>query len=219
MDKYKEFENISLDDLKYFFVSESIIVLNKLGVNNLSGLFKLYDEGNLASYFPVRNYNRILRSVKLLRCKYLDEDPSIDIDNKDIENNCDSLGLSIRAYTCIVRYFNNLLDNNNSFNLFDFIREPNSFEKLSNVRNLGRYATEEVYERVMIVINYYDKHKDDNKGIIEDGNEKETLEYYYGELKRLRDENARIDKEISIVMKKIEEMGLFESESKGRGNK
>ena len=212
MDKYKDFERINLIDLNNFFIPEAIRLLNNLGVNNLSELFRLYDEGNFSSYFPSRYYNHIFCGVKLLRCKFLDVDPLIDVENNDIVNICESLGISRLPYGCLIRQFNILSDN-----FFDFIKEPDSFEKLSTLRHMVPRNVEEVYERAIIVVNYYDKHKDDKKDIIDENSEKETLESLYAELKRLREENARIDKEIGVILGKIEEKKL--SDSKGRGNK
>lgn len=216
MDKYKEFESISIIDLGHFFIPEVIRAFNKVGINNLSQLFQLSDKGILDSNFPIRFYNHIFRGIKLLRCKYLDEDPLIDIKKKNIDSNCEYLGLTVRSYTCLRRYFRYVSDNSN-INLFDFIREPNSLDRLNKIRNMGEKSAKEVYERAMIVIDYYDRHKEDNKVVVNESNEKETLEYLYAELKRLREENARIDKEIGVILGKIEEKTL--KDSKGGINK
>lgn len=210
MDKYKEFESISMNELNSFFSFGAIELLQKMNVNNLSQLFQLSDKGILDSNFPIRFYNHIFRGIKLLRCKYLDEDPLIDIKKKNIDSNCEYLGLTVRSYTCLSRYFRYVSDNSN-INLFDFIREPNSFVKLHKIRNMGEKSAKEVYERAMIVIDYYDRHKEDNKVVVNESNEKETLEYLYVELKRLREENARIDKEIGVILGKIEEKTLKDS--------
>ena len=49
MDKYKEFENISIDDFKGLFYQTDINDLKKMNITNLAEIFKLYDNQSLMS--------------------------------------------------------------------------------------------------------------------------------------------------------------------------
>lgn len=219
MDKYKEFENISINDLGHFFVREEISELNKIGIINLSQLFKLYDDSNFSNDIKFNNfeqrmvYKKIFIGIKLLKCKYLDEDPLIDENIEDINIICLRLGLSKNSCNSLRRF----KIHEPNFNFFELMRESDALNKICKIRNIGEVFAKEIYERAIIVVNYHDKHKDDKKDIIDENSEKETLEYLYDELKKLREENARIEKEINIILGKIEEKTM--SDSKGGINK
>lgn len=211
MDKYKEFENISLSELRYFFHPLRIKVLNKIGVNNLSDFFQLSDNKLIDIFKDPYVAYRMLSAKKLLKCKYLDEDPLIDM-NSDNRKIYEMLGMGdFHGEFCDYLEKENL-------NIFEFVRKCSNDSlycatALKDLRIHSFRIYESLYPRAMIVIDYYDKHKDDSKIEVNEGNEKEILESLYAELKRLKEENARIDNQISVILQKIEEMGL--SESKG----
>ena len=91
----------------------------------------------------------------------------------------------------------------NAKELFRIMRSETPQLELENIRYLGDSGVREIMEKVKIVMDYHDKHK----------NQDESLEQLNAELQRLREEKRKIDEQTDIVLAKIQEKLM--SQSKG----
>ena len=190
--------NIKLEDLKEYFSGYAYYHLKKSNINTLEDLLDI--ENNRTIIFNNVNgtvYNEIKGTVSLLRCKYLEEDPHIDInsyevikwspeiDYPDKNNLLIKMGLSSKAYEKIV---NRILRNNedNEITVKDFFKqtkEDDFIDKISDIYGTNK-VTKELYLKCKILTDYYDNKKNKEKA--------NSLESLGEELKLLREERNPI---------------------------
>ena len=190
--------NIKLEDLKEYFSGYAYYHLKKYNINTLEDLLDI--ENNRTIIFNNVNgtvYNEIKGTVSLLRCKYLEEDPHIDInsyevikwspeiDYPDKNNLLIKMGLSSKAYEKIV---NRILRNNedNEITVKDFFKqtkEDDFIDKISDIYGTNK-VTKELYLKCKILTDYYDNKKNKEKA--------NSLESLGEELKLLREERNPI---------------------------
>lgn len=84
--KYDEFKDISLSNLSVYFSTPAQTALKKFNVNTLQDLFTIYDNEKYIEYFGTyKMYDEITNTIRLLRCKFLNETPIISIDDEPVE--------------------------------------------------------------------------------------------------------------------------------------
>jgi len=155
MDKrdYSQYKNIKLVDLKNFFSINALNLLGQYHVFTLEELFKSFEDEEflkLLQFNRTKSNFRILVEIngttKILRCKYLNEDPNIDFNNY-----VDSFGFSSRVARALTLYSNRDVSIED---LFDMAK-TNTFHKLINRREIGLAAIDEISNKIMIAYNYY----------------------------------------------------------------
>lgn len=185
-----DLKEITHTDLALYFTSASLKQIAKY-INNLEQLFALSKRPDFIGYFNTsRVYIEVINTIRLLRCKYLNEDPSIDIENTELplDELYKKLGLSSRSSNTLKRA--NFCKNPKEF--FNKIKET-SQEDLLRFRGLGKNTAIEIKIKADIVIDYYEKQK------------MEPNEYLKSELQRLKDERKAIDDQIDYTLTLMEE--------------
>lgn len=200
--RYKEYENISLQELKGCkFSYHAIVLLNTVNIYTLSDLFSKSDEPNFVDLlnssknnFTILLRNEILGTTKLLRCKYLNEEPHISFDapyNIDITSD---FGFTQRAINILNRggYTN--------MKLCEMIKQKNYY-KLLGLNQSGKVAVEEIESKTQIAYQYYQK----KSTIDKKADSLEELKELFIELDRLRKIELETLEKRKIVEDKIKE--------------
>ena len=197
---YSNYIDKSLKSISWFFSQTGLKHLEKYGITNLGKLFEFVDNPNFATLFSTSVvYREVKGTVKILKCKFLDEDPLIDESDEEIsiEDLSSMFGFTNRTANALSEAKINAKE------LFEIMRSETPQLELENIRYLGNSGVREIMEKVKIVMDYHDKHKDQD----------ESLEQLNAELQRLREEKRKIDEQTNIVLAKIQEKLI--SQSKG----
>lgn len=211
-------KNIELNTLN-IIEPNTLKIFKTFGINNLGELFDVQDTPAFREYceeyinkhtyyeFCISLYNRnIINTIRLLRCKYLDEAPLIEIDDEqmDINELFDLLAFSGRTSRALIR--SHIFSGINAKEYFKIIQNNNIKRILFKVRNLGKESIFEIIEKTNIIIDYYKRHS--NEKVQDEDNE---IEYLKNELQRLREESEKIDVQIDTIIEKIQEKTLNQS--------
>lgn len=203
----QEIKNININNLSIYF---SIPALKQ--ITNLGELFVRGKTLEFINYFKsLEVYNEVINTIGLLRCKYFGEKPVISINAEKFKQNEEanfycSLGLSKRCTSSLIR--SNFCSSSKEF--FTKIEELDIEDKLGKMRNLGEKGINEILVKANIIIRFY--HLNDKKIIasnLKDDTEENSLnssefEELYKELQSLREERAKLDSEIDMVLEKIQ---------------
>ncbi|MBQ6323538.1 MAG: hypothetical protein IJI22_01760 [Bacilli bacterium] len=195
-----EIANIYIRDLYEFFSSNAQTMLEKAGIHKLGELLNLSERSDFARYFSDKKaFGEVLGTVKILRCKFLGEDPLIDINSEELEplELYQKLGFSTRVINALRR----TLYCTNAKTFFERITSSDIESKLKGIRNLGSGGAKEVIIKTNIVIDYY-KNKDNVK--TDDDTQKEIQELNE-ELQELIAMRNRYDQLIKGTIEKIQE--------------
>ena len=210
-------KNIDINTLN--FLTPSMLNLFKaFGINNLRELFNAQktpefyvhcDEYYSRFSKEERNREKILinNTIRLLRCKYLDEAPLIDINDDQIKFSelCLLLGFHKRNIYSLLRS-GIIYDDSSAKEYFQKMQDQSSIKSLDKVRALGKITFFDILWRTDVIIDYYKRHS--NEKVQDEDNE---IEYLKNELQRLREESKRIDIQIDIIIEKIQEKTLNQS--------
>lgn len=212
----EDVSSITIDSLEMYFSSGGLDWLKKNGVNNFEDLVNIVNQPDILVNIKNKSVREeIFGTTSLLKCKYLSEDPEIDINDEEIQfeeiNN--RVGLSIRAYTSLVR---SGMGCESLKEFFEEVSSPNFSKNLSHLRNVGPKLLREIELKLRIITEFYSNKKTNNSTSPEiiDSNlspSNETLESLNNELKRLRAQSAAIDAQIDAVLAKIQEKMMAES--------
>ena len=200
---YESIKDIKIESLYGFFPKRVITSINEWEIIYLKEIFDIYDRGKISCLVKKKDVNNLMMGIKLLKCKYFNEDPEINMDNNDIEEICRLLGLSSRIRDGLMDY----CKMNPDFIFFDFIKSNDALKILGSMDKVGKIYALEVYERAKIVVNYYKKLQDgrlkrERENISKE--DKEILEGLYSELDRLKKDGGRIDTEIEFLLLEID---------------
>lgn len=195
---YEQIKDIKIESLYGFFPKRVINSINEWEIVYLKEIFEIYDRGKISCLVKKRDVNNLMMGIKLLKCKYFNEDPGINIDNNDIEEICRLLGFSSRIRDGLIDY----CKMNPDFIFFNLIQCNDALKILGSMDKVGKIYALEVYERAKIVVNYYKNLQDEE--FKEEKEDKEILERLYSELDRLKKDGGRIDTEIEFVLMEIE---------------
>lgn len=149
--------NISLSNLNNLISLPLLRDLNDLGVETLGQLFQITsDDMNVFKWSGRHRRGRELEGVqRILRCKYLNEDPKVDENDETLSMDAfySSLGFSVRAVNSLLR--SNKFSTAKSF--FSAMRSEDPEYELASVKDCGIATREEVLEKANIVIEYHDR--------------------------------------------------------------
>lgn len=223
----EEYANIKLDEIPNLLSVQSLKILQSLKIYTVGDLVKESGQkGFIAKLGKGSTITEILGTVKLLRCKYLDEDPLID-ENAEIKmiDLAQKLGFSVRTINCLNRKLY-CEEENAGKEFFKIMRNEDRFNFLSDIRNMGQRGVEETISKVQIVLDYHDRHKTKEKFNNDNANEDKTLKTKPEEetLESLQQELAQIQLQIhnltvrsTELLAKIQEKTL--EQSKGGASK
>lgn len=154
--KYKEFSNILLGDIKEIFGKEIYDIFYKAGIYTLSDLFKFTDSPSYLEKISITCDRRkeVYLTICLLRYKYLKEDLNLNVsfDNNNFEDSFrlfSKIGYSTRSLNILLR---------NGFTvskLFQLMSLENPKKQLLRIRGCGDAFAEEIYQKTKIVMEYF----------------------------------------------------------------
>lgn len=217
--------NITIESLEMYFSSGVLDWFNKFGIKNFEDLVNFVNQPDtLVNIKNMYIRDEIFGTTSLLKCKYLNEDPGIDITDEEttFDRINSRVGLSKKAYQGLIRSsigFESLKD------FFAEVSSPDFSQRLSKIRNVGTITMREIELKLRVITDYY-SNKKTNDSIsseiinnstssetivtsVSDSNE--TLESLNNELMRLRAQSAVIDAQIDVVLAKIQEKMVTES--------
>ena len=211
-EKYIEYKNIFLSDLgnRYFSIP-AMKLLNEVNIHTLQELFS-YEETDLKVKLSkarvtinIQSQNEIIGTRRILRCKYLNEDPKVSFNTPNRLNIAVDFGLSARSVNAL--YYGKY----DSLKFFDVIRN-NEYSKLALIRNIGTTGVEEIKNKTSIAYEYYMKHfesTNDNKiySLL-------SLKELYLELQRLIDLQNKTAENMKLVTEQILEKSQEQDKQK-----
>ena len=219
-----DFTTIPLANITGLFTSSTLTILLDSGIITIGDLFSQSTKSNFIGSLgkiSLAQTDEILGTTKILRCKYLDEDPLIDEDDSlDMQTICYKFGFSIRVRNCLQSYFNW----GESPKFFETMRNQEERDYvLRRIRNMGQVGIEEVINKTQIVFDYHDRHKsketessdiEKHQGISDSetsGTNDETLESLNEELLRLKEEMQRLTVRTDEILSKIQQKMMEQS--------
>lgn len=216
-----EFTKISIYDIPGFFSTDAIKVLRELEIYNVGDLFSKSSQPDFIINLGTKKVaSEILSSIKLLKCKYLGEDPLIDeTDELDIKEICSKFGFSTRITNSLVRAGFNY--DGSKLKFFEVMRKPEIREEiLRKAVKMGASSIDELVIKTQIVLDYHDKQAMKQFEIISESTEQshdttkkeiDSLESLKDELVRLRLEIAKLSIRTDKVLEKIQRKMLEQS--------
>lgn len=226
-------DNIKYIDLNTLNIIDSYVLkaFKTFGINNLGELFDASEtlefylycnkffmsssrDGDSERRQQDKNNSKLTNTIRLLRCKYLDEAPLIEIDDEqmDIIELFNLLALSTGTFHALVR--SGIFSGITVKEYFKKIKCNDTINSLFKVRGLGEKAISEIIEKTNIILDYYKRHN--NEKVQDYNNEKiqdeyNEIEYLNTVLRRLREEIKTIDIQIDAIIEKIQEKTLNQS--------
>lgn len=206
-----EIKDVSINNLSDFFNTSTINQFNDLGISNLGELFvRVRTNDFLKHFMNLNTFEAVVNTICLLRCKCFDEKPLVSINNKEFVENEEYnfyrlLGLTERRARCLA--LKNFCHNSQEF--FEKLQLPNIKRDLMKINELGPKGVDEIIAKANIVINYYLNNNSIIASNSNDSTEEKSLksseyEELHKELQSLREEKARIDNQIDMVLEKIQ---------------
>lgn len=202
--EYKENEvldinDVNIDSLEGFYFSKKVVnYLKSCSIYTLKDLICVFDNPELCVLYLAKKgfYSEIASNLRIIRCKYFNEDPLINI-NDDTANLIylfEQLGIMYRSCGSS----DDLLKSVSVKEAFEFVRNnPDKlFAILMKLRNIGAKKAEFIMNKIKIVVNYYEKNVN-NKPV------EEEYEDVLAEFKRLKKERQELDEKIALVLEKI----------------
>ena len=199
-----------------YFSQGALKWFEKLGINTFEDLVNFINQPDTIVNFKNKDIrDEIFGTTSLLKCKYLNEEPGIDI--TDEENTFDTInnrvGLSTRALRGLKKIglgFDTIKD------FFEKVSTTDFSKDLSRLTKVGPKTIREIELKLGIITEFYSRKKINDSAALEiiDSNvadSTETLESLNNKLMRLRAQSAAIDAQIDAVLAKIQEKMMTES--------
>lgn len=195
-------KNIMINDLENLFSLHTINLIKQYGIFTLRDLIIIVDNPILCiEYFGITAYyDEIVNTVRLLKCKYLNEDPIININD---EQECSEEFFKLLGLRVLSQYFLSFWKGKSVKDFFSSINEASTEKQLMRIRNFGKQQVGSLIERANIVLDYYAKHSENT---ISPTNE--ALKSAIEEFKKLKDERQRLDEQMELVLQKIQELTM-----------
>ena len=200
LDISPEIANIYIQDVHEYFSSNAQAALESIGIYTLGELLSVSSKKEFAKELADKKvFSEIIGTIKILRCKYLNEDPLIDLNDEelDLPELFKSLGFSTRATNCLMR--SAFCRDSKSF--LEKLSSPSAAQDLKGVRNLGRGGSLEVMTKVKVVLDYYRNKENQDSA----SNPLDELKELNQELQRLIAIRDKYDSLINGVISKIQE--------------
>lgn len=183
----------SLDFYDGLFSVELFDLLKQLNINTVGDLLQKSQDNNF--YLAIINnndkyYKEIDTGIKLLKSKYLDIDPLINIENeKPISDLSNELSFSTRTKNALTRSMYS------QEKIMEIIRDKDKHDLLQRISRLGQKSINEVITKMSFVVDYYDRHK----------NTSQTLDDLYKELEDVKKASSMLDNRIDQLLLKIKQ--------------
>lgn len=199
--------NIRLEELQGLLTDNALKILINNNILTVKDLLEM--SNNREFYSTILNernssYDEIVVAIKLLKCKFLDIDPFIDMDpEKTMDETSQDFGFSVRTKNALRRA------GFDTKQFFEVLQDNSREQKLLKCRNMGEKSLQEILFKTSIVIDYYDKKK--KKQEEAKLTEEETLESLNEELAQVRAEIQRLNARTDEILAKIQEKMLTQN--------
>lgn len=202
----KDYSDITIMSLNMYFSIAVRNALAKMDIITLEDLFVASTKDEfISSCYKSKFCDEILGTTRVLKCKYLNINPEININDEEqsFVSYSKILGFSTRAVNALKRgRFADL-----TFKEFMIrMNEEGIEQRLDRLRNMGSNTKNEILLKVRIVTDYYSNKKieDDSKQTLENNTDLSNLKKIYNELKQLINERKILDSKIELVMSHLE---------------
>lgn len=204
------YKNIKLNSLWGIIDNSSFRYLTNHGIKTVG---KFLNSGNMIASMgsgDVRLKKDLLIAYKLLSCKYLDIDPEMEIKDDDtMLGLARKLGFRTKTYKAFVA---SGLSPKELINIVMNNYEEDAYNKLLEIKDIGKTMAYEVIFKITIVENYYGKKNktiSDNKS--SDVNNDDLLVKYFEKLeesKRIKELDAKLDNELDSMLGDLISRGI-----------
>lgn len=204
------YKNIKLNSLWGIIENSSFRYLTNHGIKTVG---KFLNSGNMIASMgsgDVRLKKDLLIAYKLLSCKYLDIDPEMEIKDDDtMLGLARKLGFRTKTYKAFVA---SGLSPKELINIVMNNYEEDAYNKLLEIKDIGKTMAYEVIFKITIVENYYGKKNkaiSDNKS--SDVNNDDLLVKYFEmleESKRIKKLDAKLDNELDSMLGDLISRGI-----------
>ena len=208
------YRDIDLEVLWGIIENSSFRYLEDHGIKTVG---EFLDSENMIASIRIRDsykQNDLLSAYKLLRCKYLNIDPEMEI--KDDDTMVDvgrKLGFRSKTYKAFIasgispKELISIVMNNYT---------TDAYNKLIEIKDVGKAMAYEVIFKITIVKNYYDKKNKSTSGNKSDDVDNEDLVIMYfkklEESKRIKELDAKLDSELDSMLDEMVSKGLLTEE-------
>lgn len=198
-------KNIGISKLENLFSLHTINLIKQYNIFTLGDLIGIVDTPILClEYFGTTNYyDEIVNTVRILKCKYLNEDPIIDIND---DQNVSSEFFKLLGVRVVSSFFLSFWKGKSVKDFFALMKKPSIKRELMRIRNFGKQQVDSLIERVNIVLDYYENNTQTIPLNQIMGESTESYEYIVKKYQRLKNERQQLDREIELVLQKIHEM-------------
>ena len=204
------YKNIKLNSLWGIIENSSFRYLTDHGIKTVG---KFLNSGNMIASMgsgDVRLKKDLLIAYKLLSCKYLDIDPEMEIKDDDtMLGLARKLGFRTKTYKAFVA---SGLSPKELINIVMNNYEEDAYNKLLEIKDIGKTMAYEVIFKITIVENYYgkkNKTNSDNKS--SDVNNDDLLVKYFEmleESKKIKKLDAKLDNELDSMLGDLISRGI-----------
>jgi hypothetical protein len=208
------YKNIKLNSLWGVIDNSSFRYLTDHGIKTVG---KFLNSGNMIASIgsgDVRLKKDLLIAYKLLSCKYLDIDPEMEIKDDDtMLSLARKLGFRTKTYKAFVA---SGLSPKELISIVMNNYEEDAYNKLLEIKDVGKTMAYEVIFKITIVENYYGKKNktiSDNKS--NDVNNDDLLVKYFEmleESKRIKELDAKLDDMLESMLSEMASKGLLTDE-------
>jgi len=208
-----EFTKIPLETVPGLLTQSTLNYLQSNEITTIGDLLTKATAPDFIISLGKRNIvNEILGAAKLMKCKYLDEDPLISEDEEmDMDTLSEKMGFSVRTMNCLRRA------GYTPSSFFELMRKPGIREiELLRIRNMGDNGVTEIVNKTQIVFDYHERHKkkesessEKTSSDVSQSNTNpdagESLESLNEELLKLREEMRNLTARTDAVLAKIQQ--------------
>lgn len=200
----KNYSNIKLSSLTGLFCnSNALEYLKNYCILTVGDLLTMAgeEEFNRELKSNKNTYKDVINAVRLLKCKYLDIDPLVTIEDGDsILEFGAKIGLSTKAIYALARKQVTIED------LISIIKNGSAKEELAGAYNLGEKGINEIVFKTSIVVDYYSRYENSNFTINLPKEEKKSeVEEMYCELLKIRNQANDLVSNIDNILDKLVE--------------
>lgn len=200
----EDFINMRLNTIPTLFMNGTLAYLEERDIYTIGDLLNKTQNKEFNSEVlkdSVVFYKEITTALKLLKCKYLNIDPLVDLtinENTTMDDVCEMFGFDARVTSSVKR------KGYTPKEFFDLLKDDEMEFKLRTIRNLGTLGIEQIMFKTSIILNYYENKKNNEKNMTED----ETIESLTKELLQTKEEIQRLNSRVDEILLKIQEKTL-----------
>lgn len=194
----EESANIRLDSIPELLTADALKLLNNKEIYTVGDLLEKSQNPEFSGEFIKGKLIREVRGViNLLKCKYLNIDPLIDIYSDDkifLGFWTSSIGICSRTDRAFA------IHGITPKKFYEMMHSKFAIDQLYKIPNIGDRAVSEIMFKGGIIADFYDKKKQRREVATED----ETIDDLNNELKQIKEEIEKLNKKTDMIIAKIQ---------------